>query len=125
MFQRLFAAVAFGSATWCHGCKIEIPWYMEFQNKYKTSGLAVIGVSMDDDGWKSVRPFLQEKKLNYPVVIGTQNLGKLYGVDSMPVTLLIDREGKIADSHSGMVDKNSFEREIRTLLREDAKNGVK
>jgi peroxiredoxin len=112
-------------ATWCHGCKTEIPWYMEFQNKYKARGLAVIGVSMDDDGWKSVRPFLQENKLNYPVVIGTEDLGKLYGVESMPVTLLIDRDGKIADSHSGMVDKNNFENEIRTLLREDAKNSLK
>ena len=36
-------------ATWCHGCKTEIPWYMEFASKYKDSGLAVIGVSMDDD----------------------------------------------------------------------------
>ena len=42
-----------------------------------------------------------------------------------PTTLLIDRDGKIADFHSGMVDKNSFEREIRTLLREDAKNSLK
>lgn len=52
---------------------------MEFQSKYKGRGLAVIGVSMDDDGWKSVRPFLREKQLNYPVVIGTQDLAKLYG----------------------------------------------
>ena len=80
--------------------------------------LSVIGVSMDDDGWKSVRPFLQQKKLNYPVVLGNQDLAKLYGVDSLPVTLLIDREGKIADSHSGMVDKNNFEREIEALLQE-------
>jgi hypothetical protein len=63
---------------------------------------------MDDDGWKSVRPFLQQKKLNYPVVLGNQDLAKLYGVDSLPVTLLIDREGKIADSHSGMVDKTTL-----------------
>jgi thiol-disulfide isomerase/thioredoxin len=55
-------------ATWCHGCKTEIPWYVEFQDRYKERGLAVIGVSMDDDGWKSVRPFLSEHKLNYPVV---------------------------------------------------------
>ena len=99
--------------------------YMGFQNKYTARGLVVIGVSMDDDGWKSVRPFLQENKLNYSVVIGTQDLGKLYQVDSMPVTLLIDRDGKIADSHSGMVDKSNFEREIRSLLREDAKNSLK
>jgi peroxiredoxin len=108
-------------ATWCHGCKTEIPWYMEFQRKYKGRGLAVIGVSMDDDGWKSVKPFLQENQLNYPVVIGTPSLAKLYGVDSMPVTLLIDREGKIADSHGGVVNKDEFEREIQTLLQERTK----
>ena len=108
-------------ATWCHGCKIEIPWYVEFQNKYKDSGLVVIGVSMDDDGWKSVKPFLAENKLNYRVVIGDAALGKLYNVDSMPVTLLIDRDGKIADSHSGMVDKDAFENEIRSLLQDGLK----
>src|SRR5262245_32988675 len=57
-------------ATWCEGCKTEIPWYMEFQDKYKERGLSVLGVSLDEDGWKSVKPFLAENKLNYPVVIG-------------------------------------------------------
>jgi peroxiredoxin len=84
-------------------CKIGIPWYMDFQNKYKERGVSVIGVSMDEDGWKSVKPFLKENKLNYPVVIGNESLAKLYSVDAMPVTQLIDRDGRIAESHSGMV----------------------
>jgi len=112
-------------ATWCHGCKTEIPWYMEFQNKYKDKGLSVIGVSMDEDGWKSVKPFLEEKKMNYAVVIGNEDLARLYAVDALPVTLLIDRDGKIADSHPGMVDKDAFENEIRVLLQERAKNAAK
>src|SRR4029077_18457049 len=57
-------------ATWCHGCTEEIPWYIEFQRKYGGGGLSVVGVSMDDDGWKSVKPFLEQNKVNYPVVIG-------------------------------------------------------
>jgi peroxiredoxin len=108
-------------ATWCTGCKVEIPWYVEFQNKYKDSGLSVIGVSMDDDGWKSVKPFLQEHKINYPIVIGNSSLGDLFGFNSMPATLLIDRDGKIADMHVGMVDKAAFDSEIQTLLKETAK----
>ena len=112
-------------ATWCHGCKIEIPWYEEFQRKYKDRGLSVIGVSMDDDGWKSVKPFLQSNKLNYPIVVGNQDLAKQYSVASMPVTLLIDREGRIADSHSGMVSKHAFEREILTLLQEGGEHRAK
>ncbi len=95
-------------ATWCEGCKIEIPWYMDFQEKYKTSGLAVVGVSMDDDGWKSVKPFLEEKKVNYPVVIGDRDLASRFGITALPVTLLIDRDGKIADLHEGMVDKSAL-----------------
>ena len=112
-------------ATWCGGCKVEIPWYVEFQNKYKGSGLSVIGVSMDDDGWKSVKPFLEKQPVNYPVVIGNPDLAKRYMVDAMPMTLLIDREGKIADSHVGMVDKDAFEGEIRVLLQDSAKNAGK
>ena len=103
-------------ATWCHGCQLEIPWYVEFEKKYKDQGLVVIGVSMDDDGWKSVRPYLAQKHLNYPVVIGSQSLAARYGLESMPLTLLIDRSGKIADSHAGVVDRDVWEQEIQTLL---------
>ncbi|MGC2402094.1 MAG: TlpA disulfide reductase family protein [Acidobacteriaceae bacterium] len=112
-------------ATWCGGCKIEIPWYMEFDQKYKPEGLAVIGVSMDEDGWKSVKPFLAQERdpetgghtaMKYPVVIGNDTLGKAYNLTSMPMTLLIDRQGKIALSHTGMVNKDDFERHIQDLL---------
>lgn len=112
-------------ATWCGGCKIEIPWFMEFANRYKDAGLAVIGVSMDEGGWKLVKPFLEEKKVNYPVVLGDDLMGKLYGVESMPMTLLIDRNGKIASSHIGLVDKNVLENEIRTLLQDGGKEAAK
>ena len=105
-------------ATWCHGCMTEIPWFMEFQNKYKADGLAVIGVSVDDDGWKSVRPFLAERKFNYTIVVGNQNLEKLYSVEAPPVAVLIDREGKIVEIHQGVVEKDAFENEIKKLLRE-------
>ena len=105
-------------ATWCHGCKQEIPWYMEFAAKYAKAGLIVIGASMDDDGWKSVKPFIEEKKLNYTIVVGNENLANKYGLDSMPLSVLIDRSGRIADSHSGVVDKDSWEREIQKLLEE-------
>jgi peroxiredoxin len=105
-------------ATWCTGCKTEIPWYMEFFNKYKERGLLAIGVALDDDGWKSVKPFLQEHKIDYPIVVGNWDMSKSFGFDSMPATLLIDRDGKIADTHVGMVDKDAFEREIQMLLEE-------
>ena len=106
-------------ATWCEGCKEEIPWFVEFQEKYGKTGLVVIGASLDDDAWKSVNPYLRQHKINYRIVIGTMDSAKQFGVDKgMPVTLLVDRTGKIADVHPGMVDKVAFEREIQILLKE-------
>jgi peroxiredoxin len=98
---------------------------MEFDAKYKNRGLAVIGVSMDEDGWKTVKPFLALQKdpetgghtaMKYPVVIGSASLAKQYNLTSMPMTLLIDRDGRIAVSHSGMVDKDEWEGKIQSLL---------
>jgi len=94
---------------------VEIPWYMEFQEKYKERGLSVVGVALDEEGWKSVKPFIEEKKVNYPVVIGTFELAKTFGVEALPVTLLIDRNGRIAGLHAGMVDRPRLKRRLRPL----------
>jgi peroxiredoxin len=104
-------------ATWCHGCQTEIPWFAEFQKQYDGSGLVVVGLSMDEDGWKSVTPYLQEKKLNYAIGIGNDALAKQYGLDKMPLTVLIDKDGKIAETHSGVVDRVGIEHDIQTLLK--------
>jgi thiol-disulfide isomerase/thioredoxin len=107
-------------ATWCTGCKVEIPWYMEFQKRYSRRGLTSIGVAMDEEGWKVVNPYLQQHPISYPVVIGDADFATLFQIESLPVTLLIDRNGRIADWHVGMVVKSIWEDEIRTLLREKA-----
>ena len=109
-------------ATWCGGCQVEIPWYMQFQEKYKERGLSVIGVALDQEGWKTVKPFIREKKVNYPVVIGTLELAKSFGVETLPVTLLIDRRGKVAVLHAGLVDRLAFRNEIEALLSEKGSN---
>ena len=107
-------------ATWCGGCKVEIPWYVAFDKKYRSRGLAVIGVSMDDGGMKVVKPFLAQKNIEYTVAIGNEALAKKYNLESMPLTLLIDRNGRIAVSHAGVVNKDDFESYIKTLLLEQS-----
>jgi len=80
-------------ATWCGPCKIEIPWFIEFEHTYKNRGFAVLGVSMDEDGWQAVKPFVQEKAVNYQVVVGNDRVAQMYGgVESLPTTFLIDQE---------------------------------
>jgi thiol-disulfide isomerase/thioredoxin len=105
-------------ATWCTGCKVEIPWYVEFQRKYARQGLSSIGAAMDEEGWTVVKPYLRAHPITYPIVLGVPDLVKPYDITNLPVTLLIDRQGRIADAHAGMVDKDVWEQEIQLLLKE-------
>ncbi len=115
-------------ATWCGPCKIEIPWFMEMERKSKDRGFSVLGVSMDDEGWDIVKPFLAELGVNYRVVIGNDQTAQLYGgVDALPTTFLIDRNGKIAAVHIGLASKKVFEDGVEQLLQTpvaDASRGV-
>jgi cytochrome c biogenesis protein CcmG/thiol:disulfide interchange protein DsbE len=104
-------------ATWCGPCGIEIPWFTDFQRKYKDRGFTVLGVSMDDGGWKDVKPFVAENKINYQIVLGDDKTSDLYGdVEALPTTFVIDREGRIASVHVGLVDKKEFDDAIQKLL---------
>ena len=104
-------------ATWCGPCKVEIPWFIEFEQKYKDQGLVVLVVSMDEDGWPTVKPYIEASKVNYRVVIGTDRVGEMYGgVESLPTTFMLDREGKIANTHIGLIGKREYQDEINQLL---------
>jgi len=108
-------------ATWSAGCKIEMPWFVEFDGKYRRNGLAAIGVSMDEEGWAIVAPYLDAHPVSYPIVLGDSDVADRYSVAALPVTLLIDRNGKVAARHYGVVDKAGLDSEIRKLLKERPK----
>jgi cytochrome c biogenesis protein CcmG/thiol:disulfide interchange protein DsbE len=104
-------------ATWCSPCKVEIPWFIEFQRKHKDQGFEVLGIAMDDEGWEVVKPFVDRMGMNYRVVMGNDPTAQLYGgIEAMPTTFLIDRTGKIAAVHVGLVGKKDFEDGIQHLL---------
>ena len=103
-------------ATWCGGCKEEIPWFSEFERKYGGKGFSVVGVSLDDDGWRVVKPFIQSAGVPYRIVLGDEETAKKYGTGNMPDTFLIDRNGRIAAKYVGLVDKDDVESNIRAAL---------
>lgn len=111
-------------ATWCHGCQEEIPSFIEFGKRYEKQGLTIVGVSMDDDGWKSVTPWIKQKSVNYPIVIGNSDLSQKYGLVGMPLSVLVDRKGRIANKHEGVVDTAAFEQRVQALLSEGVKDPV-
>jgi cytochrome c biogenesis protein CcmG/thiol:disulfide interchange protein DsbE len=104
-------------ATWCDPCQEEIPWFIDFQQTYKDRDFAVVGASMDEDGWKEVMPFIQKHKINYRVVIATEQLSAKYGgVEALPTSFVIDRKGRIAAVHVGLVSKSVYQHDILNLL---------
>ena len=104
-------------ATWCIPCKAEIPWFTEFEGKYKDKGFAVIGVSLDEDGWKVITPYIAKVEARYQILLGDEATAKAYGgVKDLPTTLLIDREGKIIMTHRGFGPKKMFEKAIQQAL---------
>jgi peroxiredoxin len=106
-------------ATWCPPCKVEIPWFTEFQREYGDAGLVVLGISLDEAGWKSVRPYLEKESVNYRVMVGSGEFARNFaGVDSLPATLLIDKAGRIASMYKGLVEKKTYEEAVRILLQE-------
>jgi thiol-disulfide isomerase/thioredoxin len=103
-------------ATWCAPCLSEMPRFAEWQQKYGPRGLQIVGVSMDD-AEAPVRATYRKLKLNYPVVIGDEKLGGSYGgILGLPVSFLIDRDGKIRFQHEGEISLDTLERQIRELL---------
>jgi peroxiredoxin len=105
-------------ATWCHGCQLEIPWFAEFSRKYANKGVAVIGVSLDDEGWKVVAPFIKTAQIPYQIVVGNEKVAKAYGIENMPDTFLIDKQGRIAAIYNGLVDKQNVDANLRAMLAE-------
>ncbi len=104
-------------ATWCGPCRKEIPGFMEVYNQYKSKGLEIVGVSLDQEGWDVVRPYLARMPITYPVVIGDGALADAYGgIDAIPATFIIDKNGNIAKKHIGYLHKTDFERIVKAML---------
>jgi peroxiredoxin len=104
-------------ATWCGPCRKEMPLFSEWQRDYGAQGLQVVGVSMDDDV-ASVRQLLAQRPVLYPIVMGDAELGERYGgVLGLPLSFLIDAEGRIAARFQGETDLASMEARMKELLR--------
>jgi peroxiredoxin len=104
-------------ATWCASCQLEMPRFVAWQSQYGPRGLQIIGISMDNDP-ELARKLYRKMKLNYPVAMGDEKLGQLYGgVLGLPLTFLIDKQGKVQAQFRGEADLNLIEERLKTLLR--------
>jgi thiol-disulfide isomerase/thioredoxin len=103
-------------ATWCKPCRAEIPDLIALQNGY-AGKLQIIGLSTDDESPETVREFVRETGINYPVAMATDKIRALYGgVPALPTSFLVDPQGRVVQKHTGLRDPALYETEIRALL---------
>jgi peroxiredoxin len=104
-------------ATYCAPCRIEMPWFVELQKQYAAEGLQVVGVAMDDARPEDIEKFANELGVNYPILVGQETVGNAYGgVQFLPSTFYIGRDGKVVDKVFGLKTKNEIEENIKKTL---------
>ena len=108
-------------ATWCEPCKIEMPWFVELQKQYGPQGFEIVGVSMGDDTPTEVAKFAQTMGVDYPILVGKEaqrdSVADLYGgVQFLPVSIYIDRDGKIVNKIFGLKSRSEIEDSIKKAL---------
>ncbi len=105
-------------ATWCPPCRKGVPDLIDLQNKYKEK-LMIIGISLDQGKTKDdVNPFIKNYGINYPVVYYNEKVLNDYGgIESIPTSFIIDKDGNVVNKHVGLYPKYIYEEEIKELLK--------
>jgi thiol-disulfide isomerase/thioredoxin len=113
-------------ATWCGPCKIETPWLIDFQQKYASRGLVILGISMDEEGKSVVAPYVasqtfnvngQKEPFNYKILLGDDDIAdKFGGVEGMPTSMLFTRDGRKVKTLIGLYDYDEIDKDIQSLL---------
>jgi len=102
-------------ATWCPPCRREIPDFIKLQTEYGSKSVQIVGIALDEPG--KVQEFARQNGMNYPVLLGTQEISVKYGgIEGIPTTFIIDKNGKIANRFEGFRPRAVFEEEIKKLL---------
>lgn len=108
-------------ATWCPPCRAEIPGYVELQKQYGKDGLVIVGASADEAGPGVVKDFAAKLGINYTMVMMDEAISSAFGgIEALPTTFLIDRNGQIRDRKVGMEEKAEYEQKILSVLGEKA-----
>lgn len=105
-------------ATWCPPCRAEMPDLIRMQREYRRQGLQVIGITYPPEEIAKVRQFIRKLGVNYPIALGTKETKTLFDeTETLPVTIVIDREGKVRERIEGILLPVEFEQRIKPLLK--------
>jgi thiol-disulfide isomerase/thioredoxin len=105
-------------ATWCPPCRQEVPFLVSLYEEYKDQGLAVVGVGLDRGGADVLAPFVEANNVTYTILVGDEMISRDYGVSSIPMTLMIGRDGLVASREIGFAPsmQEEFRSKVMALL---------
>ena len=104
-------------ATWCAPCRAEMPDLVAWQNEYRDRGLQIIGVTFPPYRSRSVRQAARQLKVNYPVLLGTREVARMFDVSEvLPTTVVIGRDGVVRELIKGVIDREEFDQKIKPLI---------
>jgi thiol-disulfide isomerase/thioredoxin len=94
-----------------------MPWLVELQKEYGPEGLQIIGVAMDDASQEDIAKFAKDMGVNYPILVGKESVGDSYGgIQFLPATFYISRDGKFIDRVFGLKGRGEIEDEVKRAL---------
>jgi thiol-disulfide isomerase/thioredoxin len=103
-------------ATWCPPCREAIPALVRLHKAYGGKGLVVLGISLDQGGWDSVRQFVQDNGIGYAVLKGNDAVQDAYQVRTIPMVVLLNKEGRIVKRYIGVGGDDELDRAVQSLL---------
>ena len=107
-------------ATWCAPCRAEMPDLIMWQKEYRSQGLQIIGITYPPQELAEVRKYAARIKVNYPVVIGSQDTRSQFDEgDVLPLTVVVDRQGQVRDVIRGVLYPEEFDQRVKPLLSVD------
>jgi peroxiredoxin/YHS domain-containing protein len=104
-------------ATWCVPCVAAMPDVQKLHDKYAEKGFTAIGISIDEEGAKKVKPFIEKRKFSYPILLDDSGQWKIWGVRAIPAMFLVNKEGQIVKQWTGKLDKKEIEKAVTELLK--------
>lgn len=105
-------------ATWCPPCRVEMPGFVDLQEEFRDDGVRFVGIALDQSGAEAVRPFAEEKNINFPQILDPALAARHFPGDVVPRTYLIDKRGRIRYEHSGVILKWALDDALETLVAE-------